>query len=180
MFMKSMIMFLITVAFSTQAVARIDKFHKVSPGVYRGAQPTEFTDYEKLRLLGIRTIVNLRNDGRSESVVAKRAALGFYWSPMNAFGYPNDAQVEATLKVMNDPKYQPVFVHCEYGKDRTGLLIALHRVKYEGWSSDRAYNEMMSFGFNRIFVGYLTYYFKKTLTAAGNLILPVDRFAPDN
>ena len=41
----------------------------------------------------------------------------------------------------------PVFFHCRYGKDRTGLLAALYKVKYMGVSSEDAINEAKSLGF---------------------------------
>ena len=40
----------------------------------------------------------------------------------------------------------PVYLHCEHGRDRTGLLVAFYRIRYEGWSVDRAYQEWRDMG----------------------------------
>jgi len=41
---------------------------------------------------------------------------------------------------------QPIYVHCEHGKDRTGLVLALHRMRAFGWSAERAAAEMAEMG----------------------------------
>jgi protein tyrosine/serine phosphatase len=40
----------------------------------------------------------------------------------------------------------PVYVHCEHGKDRTGLVIALYRMRYDGWTQEQAAAEMVAMG----------------------------------
>ena len=41
----------------------------------------------------------------------------------------------------------PVFLHCAHGSDRTGCLIGIWRVSHEGWSYDKAYEEMRKYFF---------------------------------
>ena len=56
----------------------------------------------------------------------------------------------------------PVYIHCEHGADRTGLLAALYRVKVQGWAPEDAKTEWEAHGHNclsRIFTGYLDDYF---------------------
>ena len=52
---------------------------------------------------------------------------------------------------------RPIYVHCEHGKDRTGLVIALYRVRYDGWTPERAAAEMAAMGhtghLDRFFTG---------------------------
>ena len=36
--------------------------------------------------------------------------------------------------------------HCKHGKDRTGLMAALYRVKRQGWTPEDAVAEWKSFG----------------------------------
>jgi tyrosine-protein phosphatase SIW14 len=148
--------------FPMSSFAKIDRFHQVSGGLYRGAQPTEVSDYEMLRNLGVKTIVNLREEGANEIAVAKKFGLQLKLFPMNAFTYPDDDQVNKILTVLSDPENQPVFIHCEFGKDRTGLIVALYRFFQEKWSAKQAYNEMVKLGFNRIFINLRHYYQKKT------------------
>lgn len=41
----------------------------------------------------------------------------------------------------------PTYIHCHYGKDRTGLVAALFKCKYMGMSPDDAIKEAKSLGF---------------------------------
>jgi len=36
----------------------------------------------------------------------------------------------------------PVLIHCEGGADRTGVMVALYRMAFQGWTLDRAKQEM--------------------------------------
>ena len=54
---------------------------------------------------------------------------------------------------MSDPAQMPVFVHCEHGADRTGVLCAMYRIAIEDWSPEDAAAEMTrnGMGFNSLF-----------------------------
>jgi protein tyrosine/serine phosphatase len=112
---------------------------KVSDGLYRGAQPDE-EGFESLRALGVRTVINLRGNDSNRD----RYAPGQFDSiriPMDGFD-PRDEQVVEFLRVAGAPDAQPVFVHCQHGADRTGVLIAMHRVVIDGWTREQAIAEM--------------------------------------
>jgi tyrosine-protein phosphatase SIW14 len=49
--------------------------------------------------------------------------------------------------IMDDPKSYPVLIHCKAGLHRTGVLSALYRMEYNGWSRDEALRELRSHGF---------------------------------
>ena len=38
------------------------------------------------------------------------------------------------LKIVNDPKNQPVYVHCVGGRHRTGVMTAIYRMTVDKWS----------------------------------------------
>ena len=42
--------------------------------------------------------------------------------------HPENEDVVRAMKVILTPEYQPVFVHCQAGKDRTGLFVAVYRI----------------------------------------------------
>src|SRR5436190_428795 len=60
---------------------------------------------------------------------------------------PNPAQVKQFLDVVTDPANQPVYVHCQYGRDRTGAMCAVYRMEASGWTREEALEEMHAFGF---------------------------------
>jgi tyrosine-protein phosphatase SIW14 len=40
-----------------------------------------------------------------------------------------------------------VFVHCQGGRHRTGVMTAVYRMTKDGWTADRAYQEMKQYRF---------------------------------
>jgi protein tyrosine/serine phosphatase len=59
----------------------------------------------------------------------------------------------------------PFFVHCQYGRDRTGLFCACYRIS-QGGDATLAANEMRDFGQNFVFVPGL-YRFVRNQSQAG-------------
>lgn len=55
--------------------------------------------------------------------------------------------IDAFLQVMDDPANRPVLLHCKAGLHRTGLLTAVYRMEYEGWSQRAAVRELKANGF---------------------------------
>ena len=51
------------------------------------------------------------------------------------------------LKLMDDPRTYPALIHCKAGLHRTGILCAVWRREYQGWSADQAFLEMKGHGF---------------------------------
>ena len=52
---------------------------------------------------------------------------------------------------MNDPANQPVYVHCQGGRHRTGVMTAIYRLTHDGWNADRAFAEMKLYEFEKGF-----------------------------
>jgi protein tyrosine phosphatase (PTP) superfamily phosphohydrolase (DUF442 family) len=129
---------------------------RVSPSLYRGAQPTP-EGLGELRRLGVKTIVSLRAfHGERASVAA--AGLGYERVSFKVW-HPEDEDMRRFLAIVADPARQPVFVHCLRGSDRTGTAVAVYRMSAEGWSSEDAIDEMVNggFGFQRRFSHLETY-----------------------
>lgn len=128
---------------------RVGNFGEVDEGYYRGAQP-EGQDYADLAALGIKTVIDLtgKSENRADepSLVA-RAGMKSFRIPMSTQSTPRLQDVEAFLKVVNDPANRPVFVHCVGGRHRTGVMTAAYRMTGQGWTADRAYAEMKTFRF---------------------------------
>ena len=117
----------------------LPNFHKVSDELYRGAQPTvEGLIY--LRELGVATVVSARADDRTREL-ASQAHLRYEHIPMSSWQVQDD-QVVRFLRLFNENGHEPVFVHCQHGADRTGVLCAMYRVVIQGWSKSQAIDEM--------------------------------------
>jgi tyrosine-protein phosphatase SIW14 len=137
-----------------QAVSlNIPNFGQVDNNFYRGGMPNE-AGLQQLRDAGVKTIVSLANERKyvgPERAVAKKLGMQFIYIPMSAWREPSQNQIDSFLSVVNRKDEQPVFVHCVHGEDRTGAMVAIYRMQ-TGWSEERAYQEMLSKGFHRIFL----------------------------
>ena len=51
------------------------------------------------------------------------------------------------MKIVTNTNNLPVFVHCQRGADRTGMVCAMYRVVVCGWTKDAAVQEMKEGGF---------------------------------
>jgi tyrosine-protein phosphatase SIW14 len=125
----------------------IGNFGKINDNYYRGAQPRS-SDYGDLKAFGIKTVIDLQKDGRSdEPGLVKQAGLQFFRIGMTTTDRPTQAQIEQFFAIVNNPANQPVFVHCAGGRHRTGTMTALFRMTNDGWDANRAYAEMKQFRF---------------------------------
>jgi protein tyrosine/serine phosphatase len=118
--------------------------HKVSDELYRGAQPTA-EGMQELEKLGIKTIINLRSfhSDIDEIGQTRLAYEHIETSPWSC----EDEDVIRFLRIVTDPNRTPVFVHCQRGADRTGIMCAAYRIAVEGWSKQKALEEMIQGGF---------------------------------
>jgi protein tyrosine/serine phosphatase len=76
--------------------------------------------------------------------------------PLDNLAAPTDAQVANVLAAIeNMPK--PVFMHCQFGRDRTGTLIACYRIRHDHWLNSKALNEAKAYGFSPFELGMRQY-----------------------
>ena len=122
-----------------QAELFIHNYHQVDEHVLRGAEPGT-NGIRALAASGVKTILDLRpaseREGK-EKQEAESLKLNYINIPMNGFHAPTDAEIEKALSVLRDSSAWPVFVHCKYGEDRTGTVIACYRMKHDGWSNEQ-------------------------------------------
>jgi len=131
---------------------RIYNFGRVSDTYFRGSQP-EGDNYEQLAAAGIKTVIDLQADGLvSEPGLVKSTGMNYYRIPMTTRVPPTDTQVSEFLRIVNDPAQQPVYVHCQGGRHRTGVMTAIYRMTQEGWTSDQAFQEMKKYNFGPDFL----------------------------
>jgi protein tyrosine phosphatase (PTP) superfamily phosphohydrolase (DUF442 family) len=132
------------------ANVRIGNFGQINKNYFRGAQPDR-KGYADLAALGVRTVIDLTSNGRDdEPGLVRQAGMKFYRIPLTTSERPSDKAVAEFLKLVNDPENQPVFVHCQGGRHRTGVMTAVYRMTHDNWNADRAYTEMKQFHFETL------------------------------
>ncbi|MGE0101114.1 MAG: dual specificity protein phosphatase family protein [Blastocatellales bacterium] len=125
----------------------VENFGKVTDFFYRGAQPRQ-DEYEQLAEIGIKTIIDLRNDPKDFArSSAEKNGMHYINMPMSDKDYPEKDAASRFLKIVNDSRNWPVFVHCAGGRHRTGVMTAVYRMTNEGWDIERAYDEMKDYDF---------------------------------
>jgi protein tyrosine/serine phosphatase len=117
------------------------RFQHVTPQLYRGGQPSP-GQLSLLYALGVRTIINLRDTPATVASERKQAeALGMTYLnfPFSGLADPNPTQLNAIVAAMTAAGPGSVYVHCQAGRDRTSLVVALYRVWVEGWDAQTAW-----------------------------------------
>jgi protein tyrosine/serine phosphatase len=130
----------------------IDNFGQVSSNYYRGAQP-KGGHYARLAALGVKTVIDLTKDGDAQEANLVRAAgMSFYRIPMTTHEPPSKDKVAEFLKLVDDPAKQPVYVHCQGGRHRTGVMTAVYRMTKDHWTADQAFAEMQKYRYGADFL----------------------------
>jgi len=127
----------------------VENLFRVTPRLYRSAQPTRTGFHYLSQRLGIKTILSLR-EHHDDADLSSGTELSLQRVPMNTWHIGDDEGekvVRALRLIREGEKRGPVLVHCQHGSDRTGAIIALYRIVYQGWNKERAIREMMQGGF---------------------------------
>jgi protein tyrosine/serine phosphatase len=118
------------------------------PQVWRGPRPKQ-VDYPTIARQ-FKTIISL--EGTYEDAIEEAAMpdVHFIEWPISVweieFKGISQGEVEKTLDLIQAAE-KPLLVHCEYGEDRTGLVIAAFRVRFCSWSKESAWSETKDFGY---------------------------------
>jgi protein tyrosine/serine phosphatase len=126
---------------------KIKNFGQMDDRFYRGAQPNE-EDYKDLASLGIKTVIDLRNDPESyEKRDVEALGMRYVNIAMSDKDYPRSDQAEQFLKLVDDSSTGKFFVHCAGGRHRTGVMGAVYRFNHYHWNFDQVYAEMKDYDF---------------------------------
>ena len=143
----------VTGACSNNLGSAIKNFCVVTPNVlWRGARPDK-DGAGWLIQQGVRTIVNLelilddkRTFGEATVENANNYDVAYFrihdWKPLLilAPSIVDDRVAHFLAVVSQQPK--PIYVHCRYGENRTGVMVAAYRVLVEGVGDEEAIEEM--------------------------------------
>lgn len=125
----------------------LDNLGEVTPNLQRGAQPTE-EGFARLKQQGVKTVINLRPEASWEAPMVEAQGMNYVYLPLPAVGAPTNEQAVQFLKTVTDPANGKVFFHCLHGADRTGAMAAAYRIAVQGWTADRAIDEMYQYHFH--------------------------------
>ncbi len=157
-------------AFSRYVHARGKRLREVEAGrVYRSGQMNADGFRDARDRLGIRTVICLRDDDPDpevdlgylpgsgtvkESELCRRLGMRFVFIapdlvPRRSVPARRPEAVERFLEVMDNEDSYPVLIHCQAGLNRTGVMVAVYRMEYQGWDVPRAFQEALDNGWGR-------------------------------
>ena len=133
--------------------------HTVDPGkLYRSGQLSSEDLAKACEQHGIKTIINLRTSKSSVQRAKRLLGPNGVWVvhiPMSPNTPPDADELNEFFSIMDDPSHHPVLIHCAHGRDRTGVMVAMYRIRYQNWPPKKAYAEMESLGHNTFLFGDL-------------------------
>lgn len=123
----------------------VDNLHQVTPVFYRSAQFSQ-DDVPQLQKLGIKKVVSFRAFNSDDKILGG-SNIAIERIPINTWDI-DDEDVVLALKILRKAEQDgPFLIHCQHGADRTGLISALYRVLYQGWTKQQAIDEMKNGGY---------------------------------
>lgn len=134
------------------AVEESVNLYQVDKQLFRSEQLTA-KDYPLLKQHNVQTIVNLRFFDRNDDQQAfGKTDLTLINTPLISWAISPEEVADVLWQIRQAQQKGAVLVHCYHGADRTGLISAMYRVIYQGWSLEEAKREMMQgpYGFHSI------------------------------
>src|SRR5438045_9194323 len=129
----------------------LPNFQVLNDNVLRGGQPTD-EGIKRLADRGVKTIIDLRLASEHsiphEKQLVEANGMHFVSVPMKGMSAPTDEQLFSVLRILNDSKQWPVFVHCRRGADRNGTILACYRISTDNWNNPKALEEATKYGIN--------------------------------
>ena len=149
-FLVSFSVLLVSFGLSGQTVdsKALPNFHKVNEKLYRGAEPKK-EGIAELKALGIKTVIDMghgQEDAKEERGWVEGAGMKYVNIHLHNWLKSKPEDIDAILNEVESPENQPVFLHCKRGRDRTGTVVAIYRLKHDGWLPKRALDEAEKYG----------------------------------
>ena len=132
----------------------IANFGKVNEKLYRGAQP-DAAAIQNLKRLGVKSVLCLRSPGKAwKAELAEASANGFVCTniPLSGVRRPKAEEVKKILATISALP-SPVLIHCQFGCDRTGNVIACYRIQNDNWTTEAAMLEAERHGMSKLLTG---------------------------
>jgi hypothetical protein len=152
------------------------RLREVDPGIlYRCGQLTAEGFRDAFSLTGARTVVNCQDELPGQDVFADPRIPLTFWDRQTVREsavcrdqgvkyvhltpdlcsnrtdpMARPRAIDEFLALMDDPANRPVLLHCKAGLHRTGVLVAVYRMEYDGWDPLAAVEELKANGFGDI------------------------------
>jgi tyrosine-protein phosphatase SIW14 len=143
------------------------RLREVQAGVlYRSGCLTVEGFKDAVAQLGIKTIVNLQDEWpdpnvrnsyfdtstTSEIQLCKELGVIYMYLPPDLLSRrkvesERPQAIDQFLAIMDNRANYPVLIHCKAGLHRTGVMVAVFRMEYNGWSPLAAIKELKDNGF---------------------------------
>jgi protein tyrosine phosphatase (PTP) superfamily phosphohydrolase (DUF442 family) len=134
--------------------------------LYRSGQMTIDGFADAVKRYGIRTIVNAQDEYPDpeiaagyfdpgtikESELCRQLGVRYVYIvpdliPRRLVPEQHPQAIDHWRELCDDPANYPILLHCRAGLHRTGVLTAVWRMEYDGWSPLDAIREMKAHGF---------------------------------
>lgn len=131
-------------------IREIENVFRLTPRLYSGGQPEGDAAFERLKALGIRTIITV--DGAKPDLArAKKYGMRYVHLPIGYDAVPADKALLMAKAAGGLPG--PVFVHCHHGKHRGPAAAAFCAIATEGWSREKGLEWMRRAGTSPDYAG---------------------------
>jgi protein tyrosine/serine phosphatase len=126
----------------------LKNFYQLDEKVYRSAQPNQ-KGFRELERLGIPNVLNLRDYHSDRG--AEGTDLKLFRVKMEAGEITDDKVIEALTIIKQSGG--PILIHCWHGSDRTGLICAMYRIVFQGWTKEDAIDELIQgeYGYHELY-----------------------------
>lgn len=128
----------------------LNNFGTVSASVARAAQPDRH-GFEQLRRMGYTVVVKLNHEDESplkDEADQFQPGVVYAIESIPIVTEPDTTLIARIVAQLRDYSAdgERVLVHCTYGRDRTGLVVAAYRLLVDHWTYDDAIHEMEIYG----------------------------------
>ena len=127
------------------------RFSKVNDHLLRGGKPTTSKELSILKnVWNVDRIVSLDSKaGNYIHGMCGDLGIEHIIAPIDHSNLIEQTEIEDIADNIEElfDNDHVTYVHCVHGRDRTGLVVALYRVKHDNWDAQKALDEALSFQF---------------------------------
>lgn len=121
--------------------------------LYAGPRPHGEADMAVLAKLGVRRVVDIEDrwsagpaKRRLEATEGRPLGIDVITVPISPL-FPRRLRFEQVVDIIGNGRHGTTYLHCLEGRERTNLVIALHRVRFDGWQPEEAAAQMVPDGY---------------------------------